>query len=93
MVRGGACARQGGRLGGGGGLPCAAPEARWGGARSGGVTRGAAAGLLLTVHPQMQGFGRLAAYHAVDEFAYLSELAQGFKVMVALVKQYAEAEE
>lgn len=42
---------------------------------------------------QTMGFGRLAAYHAVDEFAYLSELAQGFKVMVALVKQYAEAEE
>lgn len=34
---------------------------------------------------QMCGFGRMAAYHAVDEFAYLSEFEQGTSIIAHVV--------
>jgi len=34
---------------------------------------------------QVIGFGRMEAYHAVDEFAHLSEFAQGFQVLARIV--------
>jgi len=34
---------------------------------------------------QVTGFGRMEAYHAVDEFAKLSELAQGYRVIFRII--------
>lgn len=40
---------------------------------------------------QTMGFGKLAAYHANNEYGYLSDFAKGFKVLVVLMQKYDEA--
>ncbi|KAF8063827.1 acetylornithine deacetylase [Scenedesmus sp. PABB004] len=40
---------------------------------------------------QTLGFGKLAAYHANNEYAYLSDFVKGFRVLAALVDAFDEA--
>lgn len=40
---------------------------------------------------QTLGFGKLAAYHANNEYGYLSDFKKGFQVLVALMQKYQEA--
>ena len=37
---------------------------------------------------QTMGFGKLAAYHADDEYAFLSDFKDGFKVLMKLASAY-----
>ncbi len=40
---------------------------------------------------QTLGFGKLAAYHANNEYAYLSDFKAGFRVLAMLTAKYSEA--
>eukprot|EP00882_Tetradesmus_deserticola_P002404 GHRQ01002563.1.p1 GENE.GHRQ01002563.1~~GHRQ01002563.1.p1 ORF type:complete len:440 (+),score=207.27 GHRQ01002563.1:231-1550(+) len=40
---------------------------------------------------QTMGFGKLAAYHANNEYGYLSDFEKGFRVLVVLMQKYEEA--
>lgn len=38
---------------------------------------------------QTLGFGKLAAYHANNEYAFLSDFRKGFKVLAILISKFA----
>jgi acetylornithine deacetylase len=40
---------------------------------------------------QTMGFGKLAAYHANNEYGFLSDFKKGFRVLVVLMQKYEEA--
>lgn len=40
---------------------------------------------------QTMGFGKLAAYHANNEYALLSDFKKGFQILVTLLDEYNNA--